>query len=148
MSDLNDWIKERRRIHDAAAEGPWEDTSEDCDSLQVKAGHLTPRYRPEGAPWPQRYDDYRTRLITSDPAGSVWSGAVEDVHAIVDAHNTLPALLTVVEKVLERHTRVVTDQHIDGPTAVCEQCSEDRMFQLWPCETVLSVQSAIEGAIR
>lgn len=44
-------------------------------------------------------------------------------------------LRDAVNAVLEMHTRVITDQHVNGTTAVCEQCSEDRMFALWPCET-------------
>ena len=92
MSDVNEWLKERRTIHDAAPRGAWETSS-----------------------------------------------------AERDAFYNLPALLTVVENVLELHTRIVTDRHVAGPTAVCEQCSEDRMFALWPCETVEAIERAING---
>lgn len=126
MSDLTEWIKERRRIHRGGWRGTWIWSLGELDkaTLAATGGHVD-------------FD-----LIRDDE----FRGPSEVLDEIVDAHNVaIPAALTAVEKVLELHTRVVTDQHIDGPTAVCEQCSEDRMFQLWPCETVLSVQSAIEG---
>lgn len=121
---MNEWLEERRRIHNAATEGPW------AIDGPAQAG-----------------PDDSLVVYPKNDAGAIAyvQPAWDDADAIVDAHNVaVPVLLTAVEKVLFKHTRVVTEQHIDGPTAVCEQCSEDRMFQLWPCETV----RAIEGEIK
>ena len=41
------------------------------------------------------------------------------------------------------HVKVVTDRHVAGPTAVCEPCSEDRMFAVWPCPTVAAITEAL-----
>lgn len=129
MSDPNEWIKERRRIHDAATDGSWVQDEQDG----VRGVDL---YTNTDA---EEFDDRWERQDAD-----IGTTSADDATFIVDAHATLPSLLTALEKVLEMHTRIVTDQHVDGPTAICEQCSEDRMFALWPCETV----EAIEGAIR
>lgn len=55
--------------------------------------------------------------------------------AIADAHNTLPALLTALEKVLELHFPQFDNPGIDW----CWECDKT-----WPCDTV----RAIEGAIK
>ena len=61
-----------------------------------------------------------------------------------DSYHELPRALNALEKVLDVHTRISVEHAVYGHTDVCGQCSEDRMFALWPCETV----EAIEGAIN
>lgn len=127
MTDVEAWIKERRVAQRRSSGEHWWEES--------------------GFPDP---DDDRRELhaVMVNESDYAIAGICyvnrADATAIVDAHNTLPTALCALEKVLELHTRIVTDKHIDGPTAVCEQCSEDRLFALWPCETV----EAIEGAIN
>lgn len=106
MTDMNDWINERRRIHNAA------------------------------------------NLYGQDevhPRGSVDDKTIDRIEAnnafSYDAHNTLPALLTAVENVLELHQPEETgvgDQYWKEPD-YCPMCSE-----YYPCQTV----RAIEGAIN
>ncbi|MCF2588941.1 hypothetical protein [Brevibacterium sp. UCMA 11752] len=86
MTDLTEWIKERRRIHDAATEGPWA--------------------KEEDEAWGDTYASLSIQRVgeawDSDPAHACCDPLDgENVLAIVDAHNTLPALLTAVENVLE-----------------------------------------------
>lgn len=81
MSKIEDWIAERRRIHDAATEGPWAIGS-----------------------WRDR--TFQNHMTIEPEVGSRTIGDVTDDHqgnatAIVDAHNALPTLLTAAEKVLE-----------------------------------------------
>lgn len=56
----------------------------------------------------------------------------------------LPRALNALEQALGVHTRISVEHAIYGPTDACQQCSEDRLYTLWPCETV----EAIEGAIN
>lgn len=100
MTDLNEWIKERRRIHKATTEGPWGLSSAERDALY-----------------------------------------------------TLPAALTMIEKVLERH-RPVRGETRRSPD-VCAECDEligEPGYDCggvvdWPCPTVRDLNLAIEGAI-
>lgn len=62
------------------------------------------------------------------------------------AEEDVLAMAAALSAVLDNHTRIITDQHVDGPTAVCEQCSEDRMFAIWPCKTIEDIQTAIGDA--
>lgn len=124
MSDVNEWLKERRDIHDAATEGPWYKTPND-------------RILSESVQWPEG-DDY-------DVAGGLGrdGAVVEAIHdfdgnAIADAHNNLPALLTAVENVLELHQRVPNSTSALYPNPLCT-CGQNH-----PCPTV----RAIEGAIK
>lgn len=130
MSDVNDWLKERRAIHNAATEGPWYKTPND-------------RILSESVQWPEG-DDY-------DVAGGLGrdGAVVEAIHdfdgnAIADAHNTLPALLTAVEKVLELHTKSPGVRWYGIPRADKSEhyCMADR--EAWPCST----RRAFEGAIK
>ena len=41
MSDLNEWLKERRRIHDAAPRGAWETSSAERDAFYNLPALLT-----------------------------------------------------------------------------------------------------------
>lgn len=129
--NANDWIKDRRSIHGAATEGPWEWEGESNDAWPQSDNSLMAGGEAAVIGW--GYD--ASGIMVDD----------EDATAIADALNNLPALLSAIEAVLELHTRIVTDRHVTGPTAVCEQCSEDRMFALWPCETVEAIERAING---
>lgn len=111
---LSDWIKERRRIHDAAT-GGWECDEEDGGNFWTGGGrsdfHLTP----------------------------------DDARSAVDAHNTLPAALTMIEKVLEVHKETA-----HGECTTCVECVYDDGYEAdfspveYPCPTV----RAIEGPIK
>ena len=102
MSDLTEWIKERRTIHENATQG----------------------------------------------------GAWETSSAERDAFYNLPALLTAVEKVLERH-RPVRGETRRSPD-VCAECDEligEPGYDCggvvdWPCPTIQDLSLAIEGAIQ
>lgn len=125
MTDMNDWINERRRIHDAATEGPWYKTPND-------------RILSESVQWPEG-DDY-------DVAGGLGrdGAVVEAIHdfdgnAITDAHNTLPALLAAVEKVLELHH----GERDEYGCWTCRFCSHIQQAKiLYPCATVRTIEGA------
>lgn len=122
VSDLNEWLKERRTIHNAATEGEW--------------------WRHECKPCADRGSEDLSIWSEDDPVAQ-WldSGNPNqraDRDAIVDAHNTLLTLLTAVEDVLELHQPkyLIRDgEWIPASCAVCEPWT-------WPCATV----RAIEGA--
>lgn len=156
MSDLNDWINERRRIHAKGSAGHWASGEKN---------------------WDEPYD---TTLVydvfhngdTMD-RDHVADASYDNAEVIVDAHNTLPALLTAVEKVLKLHKPVhqVFSWQAGGTTAydpcetchgkagvhecgcwadkdlvyTCAECRDDKGRDIdWPCATV----RAIEGAIN
>ena len=82
MSDLNEWIKERRRIHRDGWSGTWNWSLGELDkaTLTATGGHVD-------------FD-----LIRDDE----FRGPSEVLAEIVDAHNVaIPAALTAIEKVLE-----------------------------------------------
>ena len=70
----------------------------------------------------------------------------EDADWIAWSRTALPQAVAALRATLDMHAKIVTNQHIDGPTAVCEQCSEDRMFAIWPCPTVAAITEALGGA--
>lgn len=118
MSKIEDWIAERRRIHDAATEGPWAIGS-----------------------WRDR--TFQHHMTIEPEVGSRTIGDVTDDHqgnatAIVDAHNALPTLLTAAEKVLELHQPEYLIRDGEWRPANCAVCEP----WTWPCLTV----QAIEGA--
>lgn len=113
MSKIEDWIAERRRIHDAATEGPWAIGS-----------------------WRDR--TFQHHMTIEPEVGSRTIGDVTDDHqgnatAIVDAHNALPTLLTAVEKVLELHPF----QPFTAKIGYCATCREP-----FPCQTVRAIEGA------
>ena len=120
MSDLNEWLKERRRIHGAATEGPW------AIDGPAQAG-----------------PDDSLVVYPKNDAGAIAyvQPAWDDADAIVDAHNVaVPVLLTAVEKVLELHKPEETgvgDQYWKEPD-YCPMCSE-----YYPCPTVRAIGGAI-----
>lgn len=125
VSDLNDWLKERRRIHDAATEGPWESHGTTAATAWSGAG------------------DYSGPVDDREP---VANASPEDVSAIVDAHSTLPALLTAAENVLELHTETV-----HGECSICFECTYNDGYEVdyspydYPCPTVRSIETATQG---
>lgn len=124
MSDLNEWLKERRTIHDAAGREQWEKRLHEYDYQVWAVG---------------TYDDVPVSHGSPRP----------DADAIVDAHNTLPPLLPAVEKVLELHKETV-----HGECAIRFECVYDDGFEReysplpWPCPNVRAIEGAIKGAIN
>lgn len=130
MTDVTEWIKERRRIHGAATPGKWEDRLDDLtDEMRVVQEH---EYVREIAWTGEVFGEY-------DRVNAV---------AIADAHNTLPALLTALEKVLGLHKPFEWSFGY-GPVYSCEECSrlggnpgkEDEAE--WPCPTVQTIERVI-----
>lgn len=118
MSDVNEWLKERRRIHNAATEGPW------AIDGPAQAG-----------------PDDSLVVYPKDDAGAIAyvQPAWDDADAIVDAHNVaVPVLLTAVENVLELHQPKYLIRDGEWFPANCTVCEP----WTWPCLTV----QAIEGA--
>ena len=130
MNDVKLWIEERRGIHAKATPGEWWWEGESNED------------------WPQSENS----LMAGEEAvvngwGYDASGIdVEDDDAtyITDALNMFPRALDAIEAVLKVHTPIEVNHAFKGRTNVCEQCSEDRLYALWPCETV----EAIEGALN
>lgn len=131
MSDTaKSWIEERRAIHAAATEGPWEvgeviNWGDENDVPQVPV--LS-----------------NNRAITwDDHGGEVFKP--EDGAAIVDAHNHLPALIAMVEAVLGAHQPV----EIEPSDTICGGCSNllpnGRYMPTseWPCPTVRALEAVI-----
>ena len=123
MSDLTEWIKERRRIHRGGWSGTWTWSLGELDkaTLTATGGHVD-------------FD-----LIRDDE----FRGPSEVLDEIVDAHNVAtPAALTAIEKVLELHQR--------GKDGKCVECfhmyhGDWGAYRVeYPCATV----RAIEGAIK
>lgn len=118
MTDVTEWIKERRRIHNAAAEGPWWSTR-DLQPATVFAG--------DGS---------------ADDLAVLTTFEHSDATAIVDAHDTLPSLLAAVEKVLELH-KPVESLHGDYLCSTCAERDNCTVAMVWPCPTVRAVERAI-----
>lgn len=125
---LSDWIKERRRIHGAATEGPWKQDEEDG----VRGVDLYTNAEDE---------EFEDRWERQDADIRTWDA--DDATAIVDAHNTLPAALTAIEKVLEVISKIDREHSkAPGDDAYADgMCDAAYMF-----DTALS--EAIEGAIK
>lgn len=130
VSDVNEWLKERRTIHDAGtpkAQGRW--------SYRVDQGDFD-------APIMDGKGDY----LGCSPDDGVRAGFDTEVaEHIADAHNTLPNLLTAVENVLELHTETV-----HGECAICFECTYDGAYEAdyspldYPCPTVRAIEGAID----
>lgn len=124
MSDVTEWIEERRGIHTAATAGPWESgywyhvqgeshcmCGEDQGPLvgidpHGSFGRMHVHRRPE----PIWEEGIRTRddstggsdvVVDTDEYGGT---SAEDRAAIVDAHNMFPRALTALEQVLKVHS--------------------------------------------
>ena len=136
VSDLSEWIKERRAIHDAATEGPW------AVDGPAQAG-----------------PDDSLVVYPKNDAGAIAyvQPAWDDADSIVDAHNNLLTLLAAVENVLELHKPVERRKWWARrweKKTVCEECTSmvnklaewehEETEVEYPCPTV----RAIEGAIN
>ena len=121
--ELTDWLDTTQRLDGAATEGPW----------AVKAGEVVARV--DESPWPPQ-------IAYATATGDV-SFQPEDAEFIAWSRTALPAAVAALRSVLDMHVKVVTDRHVAGPTAVCEPCSEDRMFAVWPCPTVAAITEAL-----
>lgn len=115
MTDMTEWIKERRRIHNVATGGVWVH-----DEYTGVEGIV--------------YPDTAFAEAVAD------CGDRDDSAAIVDAHNTLPALLTAIENMLKLHQPEYLIRDGEWGPANCAVCEP----WTWPCATV----RAIEGAIN
>lgn len=96
------WLAERRRIHAAATEGPWEAYEGPC---REPANILTPQHTP-------------IPMINGCCDGDGYLDNPADVVSIVDAHNHLPTLVAVVGMVLDRHRP-------DALYQTADQCEND-----------------------
>lgn len=122
MTAVAEWISERRRIHSAATEGLW------AVDGPAQAG-----------------PDDSLVVYPKDDAGAIAyvQPAWDDADSIVDAHNTLPTVLTALEKVLELHQPI--NGFVGDPSHwECNVCGDERGPKPYPCPTV----RAIEGAIK
>ena len=123
-----EWLDRTQAITDAATPGPWE-TVEDT----ARRGHITaPVDDPEEGTFVTHCEECM---------GYVLSAA--NAEFIAHARTALPQAAAAIRSVLDLHVKVVTDQHVAGPTAVCEPCSEDRMFAVWPCPTIQAIQDTL-----
>ena len=123
------WLGKAERLDGAATPGPWHAT-------EPEDWHGDTGYEPQSAVVasgsPLTWDDHSGEVFK--PADAEW---------IAHARTALPAAAAALQAVLDLHVKVVTDRHVAGPTAVCEPCSEDRMFAEWPCPTVATITEAL-----
>ena len=118
-----DWIAERRRIEQAASEGPWEHEG---------VGEIIQHFSlPEPA-----------TVVSTDVAcmaycyGGSAAGVErdEDADFIADARTALPKALNALESVLALHWG---EPYAKGP-GYCAECEH-----VWPCETYSAITEAL-----
>ena len=118
-----DWLAERRRIEQAASEGPWEHEG---------VGEIIQHFSlPEPA-----------TVVSTDVAcmGYCYGGSAagverdEDAEFIADARTALPKALNALEAVLALHWG---EPYAQGPD-YCAECA-----QLWPCGTYTAITEAL-----
>ena len=118
-----DWLAERRRIEQAASEGPWEHEG---------VGEIIQHFSlPEPA-----------TVVSTDVAcmGYCYGGSAagverdEDAEFIADARTALPKALNALEAVLALHWG---EPYAQGPD-YCAECEH-----LWPCETYAAITEAL-----
>ncbi|KZE19144.1 hypothetical protein [Brevibacterium casei] len=120
---IETWLAERRSIHAAATEGPWEAYE---GPGREPANILTPQHTP-------------IPMINGCCDGDGYLDNPADVVSIVDAHNHLPALVQGWEAVLRLHQPVLR-----GNRYVCEHCHyEDGPVVTFPCLTVRALEAVI-----
>ena len=126
--ELTDWLDKAERLAEQATPGPLE-TPEDT----ARRGHIkAPVDDPEEGAFVTHCEECMGYVLNA--ANAEW---------IAHARTALPAAVAALKSVLDMHVKVVTDRHVSGPTAVCEPCSEDRMFAVWPCPTVATITEAL-----
>ena len=118
-----DWLAERRRIEQAASEGPWEHEG---------VGEIIQHFSlPEPA-----------TVVSTDVAcmaycyGGSAAGVErdEDADFIADARTALPKALNALESVLALHWG---EPYAQGP-GYCAECEHQ-----WPCETYTAITEAL-----
>lgn len=149
MTDnLHTWLNERQAIHAASGAGRWE---------KRLNGHDYEIWEPG------EFDDAPVSSFSADP----------DATAIVDAHNMFPRALDALNAVLELHASDMlyenvgrcenyNEYHVDDfhtesedgveicmgmptGTRVCRSCRVADEPVDWPCETIQSIEGAING---
>ena len=117
-----DWIDERRRIEQAATDGPWMsewDTSDEWWTIH-------------GQPNPTKGDE---RMVCPEVAtlqhSEDWTA---DVDFITDARTAMPKMRAALEAVLALHWG---EPYAQGP-GYCAECEH-----LWPCETYTTITEAL-----
>ena len=118
-----DWLAERRRIEQAASEGPWEHEG---------VGEITQHFSlPEPA-----------TVVSTDVAcmGYCYGGSAagverdEDAEFIADARTSAPKMRAALEAVLALHWG---EPYAQGP-GYCAECEH-----LWPCGTYTAITEAL-----
>ena len=124
----SDWIAERRRIEQAATDGPWMsewDTSDEWWTIH-------------GQPNPTKGDE---RMVCPEVAtlqhSEDWTA---DVDFITDARTSLPKALDALEAVLALHPwECLECEGIDlDASPRCGHC-----YEPWPCPTVAAIAEAL-----
>ena len=120
---LEAWLAERRAVHAAATEGPWRVGAEGSEGSRVNSdtGDLRADSRP---------------ILNCN--GRVQPEDGSNARFVVDAHNTVPILLAMVEAVLELHQR---DEH-----GQCTQCWDSVIGEIredWPCAELRALEAVI-----
>ena len=129
-----DWLAERRRIEQAATDGPWMsewDTSDEWWTIH-------------GQPNPTKGDE---RMVCPEVAtlqhSEDWTA---DVDFIADARTALPKALDALEAVLKEAWRIESGHHFHGIICICGYASHlarDRTEHL-----TRPLTDAIEAALR
>ena len=123
-----DWLAERRRIEQAATDGPWMsewDTSDEWWTVH-------------GQPNPTKGDE---RMVCPEVAtlqhSEDWTA---DVDFITDARTALPKMRAALEAVLALHPWQCSG--CEGTTedcgSICGSC-----YDAWPCPTVRAITEAL-----
>lgn len=113
-TELEAWLTERKAVHSKATEGPWE-----ADGTEISQ-HWS---RPE--PWAVVASNEIACMAFCYGGSARGIEHEEDANAAVDAFNTLPALVAMVEAVLgvlNENTPPDPCQP-DDPAGMCPDCS-------------------------
>ena len=117
-----DWLAERRRIEQAATDGPWMsewDTSDEWWTIH-------------GQPNPTKGDE---RMVCPEVAtlqhSEDWTA---DVDFITDTRTAMPKMRAALEAVLALHWG---EPYAQGP-GYCAECEHQ-----WPCETYTAITEAL-----
>ncbi len=123
-----DWLAERRRIEQAATDGPWVREWSTPDQWWII----------HGQPNPAKGDD---RMVCPEVATlqhpEDWTA---DVDFITDARTAMPKALAALEAVLARHPwECLECEGIDlDASPRCGHC-----YEPWPCPTVAAITEAL-----
>lgn len=132
-TELEAWLTERKAVHSKATEGPWE-----ADGTEISQ-HWS---RPE--PWAVVASNEIACMAFCYGGSARGIEHEEDANAAVDAFNTLPALVAMVEAVLGQHRPV----EVEPSDTICGGCSNrlpnGRYMPIveFPCPTVRALEDA------